>query len=282
MPHRRSRKASAVFMCGVMTLFLWQGSVYPAYGHGSRADVQLESRMAFSVQGAQSGLQRIIVQPGETVWGLAQRYRTTVKDIAQLNQLSEPNRVKAGAGIWVQSSSKPSELPEPSESPQRILTSDSKAQVVDIWMGEELTTASPTVQKAIATQVTNPSRGDKKIAVSPADRELLVRVIYAEARGENFDGQVAVGAVVLNRVKDPRFPKSIHEVIYQPGAFTAVDDRQIHLQPDETADRAAEAALSGIDPTGGAIYYYNPHLATDRWIKSRQVIKRIGNHTFSI
>jgi len=118
--------------------------------------------------------------------------------------------------------------------------------------------------------------------VSKADLELLSRVIYGEARGENFEGQVAVGAVVLNRVKNPQFPKTIRDVIYQAGAFTAVADHQIHLAPDSEAYRAAEAALSGLDPTNGALYYYNPRIATDRWIKSRPVIKRIGNHTFGI
>lgn len=118
--------------------------------------------------------------------------------------------------------------------------------------------------------------------VTEEEIELLSRVIYGEARGENFEGQVAVGAVVLNRLKDPHFPKTMWGVIYQPGAFTAVKDRQIHLDPNDQAYKAAEAALSGLDPTNGAIYYYNPRLATDRWIKSRPVIKRIGNHTFSI
>ncbi len=118
--------------------------------------------------------------------------------------------------------------------------------------------------------------------VSKEEVELLSRVIYGEARGEDFEGQVAVGAVVLNRLKDPRFPKTMRGIIYQTGAFTAVKDKQIHLEPDDQAYKAAEAALSGLDPTNGAIYYYNPRIATDRWIKSRPVIKRIGNHTFSI
>ena len=112
--------------------------------------------------------------------------------------------------------------------------------------------------------------------------ELLARVIYGEARGESFEGQVAVGAVVLNRLEDPRFPNTLEGVIYQKGAFTAVSDKQIHLTPNDQAFQAAEAAIEGMDPTGGAIYYYNPHIATDRWIKTRPVIKQIGNHTFSI
>jgi N-acetylmuramoyl-L-alanine amidase len=124
------------------------------------------------------------------------------------------------------------------------------------------------------------SRGSREF--TNEDIELLARVIHGEARGEDFEGQVAVGAVVVNRLNDPRFPDTIQGVIYQKGAFTAVSDKQIHLTPDDEAFRAAEAALDGKDPTGGAIYYYNPKTATDRWIKSRPVIKQIGNHTFSI
>lgn len=118
--------------------------------------------------------------------------------------------------------------------------------------------------------------------VSKEDVDLLTRVIHGEARGENFEGQVAVGAVVLNRLKDPRFPKTIKAVVYQSGAFTAVNDKQIHLDPNDLSYKAAEAALAGLDPSNGALFYFNPRLATDRWIKNRPVIKRIGNHTFSI
>lgn len=114
------------------------------------------------------------------------------------------------------------------------------------------------------------------------DLELLARIIHAEARGETFEGQVAVGAVVLNRVKHPRFPQTIREVIYQPGQFTAVTDRQIELPPDSKAYLAAEAALEGQDPTNGALYYYNPKLATDKWIRTRMIVKSIGNHHFCV
>lgn len=119
-------------------------------------------------------------------------------------------------------------------------------------------------------------------AVSQGDVELLSRVIHGEARGESFEGQVAVGAVVLNRMKDPRFPDTIRGVIYQAGAFTAVADKQIQLSPNDQSYKAAEAALAGQDPTNGALFYFNPRTAKDDWIKSRSVVKRIGNHTFSI
>lgn len=114
------------------------------------------------------------------------------------------------------------------------------------------------------------------------DLDILARIIHAEARGESFEGQVAVGAVVLNRVQHPDFPKSIREVVYQPGQFTAVEDRQIELNPDIRAYEAAQAALEGQDPSNGAIFYYNPEIATDQWIRTRSVIRSIGNHKFCV
>lgn len=114
------------------------------------------------------------------------------------------------------------------------------------------------------------------------ERNLMARAINGEARGEPFEGQVAVGAVILNRVKHPSFPNSISGVIYQPGAFTAVSDGQIDAPMDESCYRAADMALKGADPSGGAIYYYNPAKATSKWIYTRQVIKKIGKHLFAI
>ena len=113
-----------------------------------------------------------------------------------------------------------------------------------------------------------------------ANRELLARVINGEARGEPYEGQVAVGAVVLNRVDHPSFPNSISGVVYQKGAFTAVDDGQINAQMYASSRRAARDALNGWDPTGGAIYYYNPKTATNKWIRTREVICTIGRHVF--
>lgn len=109
---------------------------------------------------------------------------------------------------------------------------------------------------------------------------LLARVINGEARGEPYEGQVAVGAVILNRVKHPSFPNSISGVVYQKGAFTAVDDGQINAEMYSSSMRAARDALNGWDPTGGAIYYYNPVTATNKWIRSRKIICTIGKHVF--
>ncbi|MBQ3234616.1 MAG: spore cortex-lytic enzyme [Clostridia bacterium] len=115
-----------------------------------------------------------------------------------------------------------------------------------------------------------------------SDVKLLARLIYAEARGEPYQGQVAVGAVVLNRVKSSSFPNTISGVIYQPYAFTCVNDGQINLSPNQTALKAAKDAMNGWDPTYGCIYYYNPKVATSSWIYSRKTVVTIGNHVFAV
>ena len=116
--------------------------------------------------------------------------------------------------------------------------------------------------------------------ISEEDINLLAMVINGEARGESFEGQVAVGAVVLNRVEHPSFPDTLRKVVYEKGAFTAVTDGQINKKVTDSSKRAAREALSGIDPTGGAVFYYNPETATCKWIKTRKIIKKIGNHVF--
>lgn len=117
---------------------------------------------------------------------------------------------------------------------------------------------------------------------STSDIQLMARAINGEARGEPYEGQVAVGAVILNRVKNSQFPNTIAGVIYQSGAFTAVADGQINVPIAEgsTVLKAAQDAMNGWDPTGGAIYYFNPNTATNKWIWSRPLIKTIGKHRF--
>lgn len=109
---------------------------------------------------------------------------------------------------------------------------------------------------------------------------LMAKAIYGEARGESYTGQVAVGAVIMNRVRSSKFPNTIAGVIYQSGAFDAVSDGQINLQPDATARKAAQDAINGWDPTYGAIYYFNPNTATNKWIWSRPMTVTIGKHRF--
>ena len=117
---------------------------------------------------------------------------------------------------------------------------------------------------------------------SSSEVYLLAKTIHAEGRGEPYVGQVAIGAVVLNRVRDKDFPNTISGVVYQKHAFTAVSDGQINLTPNDTAMKAARDAINGWDPTGGALYYYNPAVATSSWIFDRQTVTVIGKHVFAI
>ncbi|MBA4492758.1 cell wall hydrolase [Paenactinomyces guangxiensis] len=123
----------------------------------------------------------------------------------------------------------------------------------------------------------------KKDTYSQQEINLLARAVYSESRGEPFEGQVAVAAVVLNRVDHKDFPNTVKGVIYEPGAFTAVKDGQINLKPNATAYQAVAKAIRGSDPTGGAVYYYNPQTASSRWMKNQAKQKRtlkIGQHVF--
>ncbi len=115
-----------------------------------------------------------------------------------------------------------------------------------------------------------------------SDLYVLAKCIYAEGRGESYTGQVAIGAVIMNRVKSPSFPNTIAGVVYQKGAFTAVTDGQINLEPDKTAYSAARDAMNGWDPTYGCLYYYNPAVATSAWIFNRKTVTVIGKHVFAI
>ena len=126
------------------------------------------------------------------------------------------------------------------------------------------------------------SGGTNSSSYSDSDINLLARLIYGEARGESYVGQVAVGAVVMNRIKSSSFPNTMSGVIYQKYAFTAVADGQINLTPDATARKAAQDAMNGWDPSYGAIYYYNPATATSSWIFSRKTTVTIGNHVFAV
>ena len=134
--------------------------------------------------------------------------------------------------------------------------------------------AGPATLKAMGLSQSTTQNSDS------GDTNLLARLISAEARGEPYSGQVAVGAVVLNRVKSPIFPNTIAGVIYQNGAFTCITDGQFNEEVSESAYRAARDAMNGVDPCGGAIYYFNPATASSKWIWSRPLIVVIGKHRF--
>ena len=138
--------------------------------------------------------------------------------------------------------------------------------------------AGPATLKAMG--IYNSSNSSSSSSSNSNNVNLLARLIYGEARGEPYTGQVAVGAVVMNRVKSSSFPNTISGVIYQSGAFDAVRDGQINLTPDSTAKKAAQDAMNGWDPSYGAIYYFNPSTATNKWIWSRPMTVTIGRHRF--
>ncbi|ALS27612.1 spore cortex-lytic enzyme [Paenibacillus cisolokensis] len=137
-----------------------------------------------------------------------------------------------------------------------------------------------------AAQPSRPSTGNTEVAksnrlgLSENDIKLMANAVYGEARGEPYEGQVAVAAVILNRLRSPSFPNTISGVIFEPRAFTAVADGQIWLTPNETARKAVMDAIGGWDPTNGCLYYFNPETATSAWIWTRPQVKTIGKHIF--
>lgn len=145
-------------------------------------------------------------------------------------------------------------------------------------------------QQSAGSSSPSASKGGDSAALPPSslpgmtenDLKLMANAVYGESRGEPYVGQVAVAAVILNRVSNAAFPNTVSGVIFQPGAFTAVADGQIYLTPNETAKKAVREALSGVDPTNGCIYYFNPETATSKWIWTRKQVKTIGRHIFAI
>ena len=140
----------------------------------------------------------------------------------------------------------------------------------------------PATAAAMGVTLSGGSMQAASASIISADHRLLSKLVYAEARGETYKGQVAVAAVVLNRVASASFPNTISGVIYQSGAFSCVSNGSINNTPDATAIRAARDALNGWDPTGGCLYYYNPKATGDKWIRTRTVKTVIGNHSFAV
>ncbi len=142
-------------------------------------------------------------------------------------------------------------------------------------LGRDIRAGSPSAQKA-------PDGKEEIVSDPETDLELLAHLIHSESRGEPYIGQVAVGAVVLNRVNSSRFPNTVEEVIMAPGQFSVVDKGTFYLSPNETAFKAARDALSGVDPTGGALYFYNPRTARNlSWFLTLRKTITIGNHVFA-
>ncbi|MDR0270015.1 spore cortex-lytic enzyme [Paenibacillus sp.] len=147
------------------------------------------------------------------------------------------------------------------------------------WQPSGTTAPSKNVS---AGKTSEPMASANTMGLSENDLKIMANAVYGESRGEPFEGQVAVAAVILNRVKSPSFPNTVHGVIFQPDAFTAVADGQIWLTPTEQSRKAVQQALNGWDPTGGCLYYFNPRTATSKWIWTRPQVKTIGQHIFAM
>lgn len=211
------------------------------------------------------------IQPGDSLWKIARAYAVSVENLMAANNLSSDliiagetleipivHSVVKGDSLFL--------LAQRYGTSINAITRLNNITGTTIYVGEKLLV---------------PAGGAKTISASQEEIELLARAVFSEARGEPYLGQVAVAAVILNRVASPDFPNTIAGVIYQPWAITAVHDGQFWLTPNQAAYAAAEQALQGIDPTMGALYYYNPITATNQWIRSRQIITAIGAHVFA-
>lgn len=164
-----------------------------------------------------------------------------------------------------------------------IVGADTKKKLVDATKGWKPGQADSGTAQAPSTGGSNSGSNlapSNKLGLSENDIQIMANAVYGEARGEPYEGQVAVAAVILNRVKSTSFPNSVYGVIFQPRAFTAVADGQIYLTPNAKAREAVMDAINGWDPTGGCLYYFNPVTATSAWIWTRPQVKTIGKHIF--
>ncbi|MHB9095868.1 MAG: LysM peptidoglycan-binding domain-containing protein [Eubacteriales bacterium] len=222
------------------------------------------------------------VQSGDSLYFIANRYGVTVEDIKSANGLSG-NAIYPGQRLAIPGGTS-------SGTGYRVVRGDTI-----FLIGRRFGVSVDSIKRAnnlwqdvlYPGQVLNIPGGSSRQAVtvsrgfSRSDLDLLARAVFAEARGEVYEGQVAVAAVVLNRLKNPDFPQTIPGIIYEPGAFSSVDDGQINLWPDGTAFKAVQDAVNGWDPTYGASYYWNPATATSKWVWSRTITVKIGNHVFA-
>jgi len=222
------------------------------------------------------------VQPGDSLYLIGQRYGLSPWELQQVNNLSS-TVIYPGQALWVPGPGERIHVVKPGDSlysmgllyglPYQDIMAANDIKSHWIYPGQILKIPSPNRDLA--------SRGSSP-AYKSEDLELLAWVVYAEAGGEPYAGEVAVAAVVLNRVKDPRFPKTIAGVIFEPDAFTCVNDGQFYLNPDATAYQAAREALRGVDPSGRALFYWNPYLVPpNSWVWTRTIITQIGNHVFA-
>jgi len=219
--------------------------------------------------------QAYVIQPGDSLWKISRNFGVAVDTIKDVNRLTS-DTIYAGRtleipGVHIVTRGDTLYMLAKSygTTVERIMQVNNLRSTL-IIVGQKLVIPSASIVPVKAA-----------VRVTDEEMDLLARAVYSEARGEPFQGQVAVAAVILNRVRHPEFPSSINGVIFEPWAFTAVNDGQFWLTPNQTAYAAVQEALAGNDPSNGAIFYYNPTTATNQWIRTRPVVTSIGNHVFA-
>lgn len=229
------------------------------------------------------------VQPGDSLWKVANKFNTTVNYLKQLNNYWS-NSIHVGQVLRVPATISNSGRTYTVQSGDTLWKISQKTGVDYLTIKQ---VNNLTSNEIVPGQVLSIPGGDSNTATGSTggglrytqqDLDSMARIIYAESRGEPYLGQVAVGAVLVNRVKNPNFPNTLYGVIHQELAFESVADGQYGLKPDATAYRAAVAAFSGQDPTNGALYFWNPAKVTNpkNWVWTRTIVYRVGNHVFAI
>lgn len=228
------------------------------------------------------------VQAGDSLYLISSRFGTTVPNLKSANGLTSNSIyvgqrlvIPGGTGASVSTGAGTRYVVQGGDNLYKIsvkfgVTVASIKKANKLWKDLLYPGQALTIPVRSSREASTASR-----SFSRSEMDLLAKAVFAEARGEVYEGQVAVAAVILNRVKHPDFPNTISGVIYQPGAFTAVTDGQINLTPNQSAYNAVRDAINGWDPSKGAIYYWNPATAQSKWVWSRPVIVKIGNHVFA-
>lgn len=223
--------------------------------------------------------QAYTVKAGDSLWRISRNFGVSINTIKETNNLKS-DLIRAGSTLeipemhTVQKGDTLYLLAKHYGTTINAIVNANNLKTTVIMVGQKLIIPSPAASSA-------PNNNQLSISVTSQELDLLARAVYSEARGESFQGQVAVAAVVLNRVEHPEFPNTISGVIYEPWAFTSVNDGQFWLTPNQTAYAAVQEALAGSDPSNGALFYYNPVTATNQWIRSRPIVAQIGAHVFA-
>lgn len=219
--------------------------------------------------------QTYVIQPGDSLWKISRAFGVSIDSLKQANGLSG-DLIIAGQTLKVP------QIHTVRAGDTLFLLARQYGTTIDAIMRENnLSGSLILVGQRLVIPVAGSGNQGARLTVTSHERTLMARAVYSEARGEPFAGQVAVAAVIINRVLHPEFPNTVSGVIFEPWAFTAVHDGQFWLTPNQTAYNAVQAALEGSDPSRGAIFYYNPVTATNQWIRTRPIITQIGRHVFA-